>query len=186
MVDPTDAPNAGVLEWDVKDQELYSQADAIEAAIPAGVRHLVELEADASTVLSTLSDTGLEFPVVAGVFRHWLALIAFRQSDVTNGVGFSVLGPGTTPAPVDWLHYQTYIPVSVGSISSSTGSIYDATQFNNSIPPVSGSEVGDYLAVMQGTIVPPSSGVLKIRFRQEVASASAPMIIRAGSALEWW
>lgn len=182
-VDAVDSPNTGIAKFDASDLELFGRIDDLEAAAaPLAVRNVVRVDADVSNATSTGMDTGLEFEAEAGVYTKFYAQIFYHHEDADASAGFGLSGPGTPASPFDWFAAWVQYPATSGSWVFSNHTAYDAFGFTGNSP----GAPWNFVCMIDGFIKPPTTGLLKVRFRPWVADVATPVIVKAGSSLEWW
>lgn len=215
-----DSANEGRGKWNSMTGELDSRLAVVEGNAPD--HKIYELQTDVTSRTSAFTDTGLAFPVLGGVLYNFEAMFLWSPeffdplwagsapNPASGGAGraalFGVSGPGSTPDPVDWLHYQlifwggldafswgmlAYSQYNAGAEQLFYGVYYGGETFFGGNNFQAGS-VGDRVSLMQGFVKPPSSGTFKLRFCVYDGDDFDPdlppngSIVRAGSSVEVW
>lgn len=140
----------------------------------------VKLSADHAQFTATAlgNVTGLAFPVAAGEHYHFRFVVAYRTAATTTGVKLSV----STPAASTLCATVRAIFAADGAGGEWQGAITasDDAVTATGVPAAN----TDYLAIVEGIVVPSASGTLQLRAASEVAS-SAVTIRRGSCGLLW-
>ena len=158
------------------DQEAFDLADDTATRVTAleSAGGVVALSADQQSTVTALADvTGLSVPVTAGVSRRFRFDVVFRTAATTTGIGLALTYPAASTFAA-----TARIPIGAdgagGELQGWVTSSGDA---------VVGTGVQaintDYLATVEGVIVPTATGVVQLRFRSEIAASA--VTVRAGS-----
>lgn len=137
---------------------------------------IVKLTADLAAYNATaLTDaTGLSFSVTANTYYHFRFLIMFQSAATTTGIRLSVSIPAFTRFSA-----KANIPLAAESAAGEWQGWITASD-----DAVIGTGVmvinTDYVAVVEGIILPSANGTLQLRYGSEVAASN--VIIRQGSA----
>jgi hypothetical protein len=193
-----DVANAGRLKWNAMTDELDSRLSVVEGIYPSP--EIFESTQDAISNTTSFSDTNVGFPVESGKPYNFFAMLVWGSEDpfedspnlppgYIQSARFSVVGPGSTPSPVSWLHYLLMWSSGGGGYNVSAYSEYDiADEITiEGYPQPVGSETGDQIALYHGFVQPPSgaSGLFKFRFKS-VFDQDNGIVVRAGSTVEVW
>jgi hypothetical protein len=134
----------------------------------------VKMTADQTVSTTTLaSATGMSFSVTAGTYYHFKFLVNYRTAATTTGIGIGLTFPASTASSA-----EVSIPVTTagtagefhGWITASGGKVTSSATPTNS---------ATYLAIVEGNILPSTTGILQLQFCSEVASSNA--IMKQGS-----
>jgi hypothetical protein len=139
----------------------------------------VKLTADlpATTAVALTNTTGLAFPVVAGVYYRFDALVIFRSAALTTGLRLGASVPAFTvfSAVVD-------IPIAGDGPDASIRG-----QLTTSGDSVLGTGVQaintDYVATLSGILLPSANGTFQLQHATEIAGSA--ITIRRGSVLSY-
>jgi len=130
-----------------------------------------------NAVANTLQDvTGLSFPVVAGEVYWFKFSILYAAAATTTGSRWSISGPGS---PTTLVYMSEYSLAATTTTRNANNIAYDLPAASNA---TSGAVAGN-MAIIEGIILPASSGNVIARFASEI-SASA-ITAKAGSRVQW-
>lgn len=119
----------------------------------------------ASTVTALADTTGLSFAVVSGTYYRFRALVIFRSAALTTGLKLGLSIPAVTVFAA-----HVVIPVAADGVAAAFHG--ELTVSDDS---VIGSGVAaintDYLAVIEGVILPSANGIVQVRHASEVAAS---------------
>lgn len=124
---------------------------------------------------NTIADvTGLSFSVTGGN-KYWFRfVIAYTSAATTTGSRWAINGPGSPTL----LNYTSRYTVTATSETVNYATAYDIPAAANASSLTAGN-----IAVIEGIIVPSSSGTVVARFASEVSSSA--IVAKAGSVGYW-
>ena len=138
---------------------------------PTTVKLTVDLAA--STVVTLANATGLSFAIVSGTYYHFKFYITFRSAATTTGIRLGLTFPAITR-----FASTANIPIA----ADGAGGLWQGW-ITTSGDAVVGTGVQaintDYLAIVEGNILPSADGTLQLQFATEVAGSA--VTVRQGS-----
>jgi hypothetical protein len=164
--------NAGAaVNWGVGTKNVFA---APLAALQSSARKLTA-DLAASTVTTLADVTGLSFPVLSGKHYHFKFLLVYRAAATTTGIKLSVTVPAFT------------VFSAIADTPVSTAADGTANMFRGHITASDDAVIGtgtpaittDFIAEIEGVIVPSAGGNVTARFASEVAASG--VTIRQGS-----
>lgn len=160
-------------------QGQTGQTGATGQTGPAGPGDMVvKLSSDVPSTATALANIStLAFAVVAGTTYNFTARLVFRAAATTTGIRLGATFPGVTAFAANasaLFAADGSDAVFQGALTSSGDSV-----LSTGVPAAN----TDYLAVIEGVIVPSASGTLQLQFATEVAGSAAT--VRAGSSLAY-
>lgn len=170
----------GVLNYPrrkLSDQERTIRATLarIAAATPAtpGDVQTTRKTSDQIIASATLADAGLEFVLINGTYYHYKFVVLFRSADTTIGPKVTVSYPSVTAAGAT----AQILFAADGAAALWSGAI------TTSLDTVTATDVPvastDYIAIIEGVILPSAAGVLKVQAANE--SGTTNLTVRQGS-----
>ena len=149
-----------------------------EQGPPGPSASFVKITVDQTSSLATLGDvTGLVIPVVAGTYYTFSFGLIFRTAALTTGIGLGLTFPAATVFAAS---------VGIPFASDGTGGQWHGvlTSSGDSVLSIGVQAPNtDYLAVVEGIIVPSAPGNVQLRYRSGVAASL--VTARAGSHVAW-
>jgi hypothetical protein len=142
-------------------------------ASPITARRTADL---VSSVVALASDPELTFAVLAGVVYRFRFHVVYRSAALTTGIGLALAVPAFSVFTASMATHQAADGVNAEFQGALTASD-DAA--------VAGSVVAintDYLAIIEGILIPSAAGNLTLRYRSEIAGSA--VTLRAGSCAE--
>lgn len=139
---------------------------------------VIKLTADQAFSLVALTNvTNLSFAVTAGTLYRFRFDVIFRTAVTTTGIGLGLTYPAVTSMAA-----HARIPFAVdGSDAVFEGEI--TTSGDSVLTTAVVAATTDYLAVIEGVILPSANGTVQLQARTEVAASAAT--VRNGSHLSW-
>jgi hypothetical protein len=132
----------------------------------------VHITSDQTFTTSTLANvTNLSFTVTSGEYYRFKFTVLFRSDTATVGIKLGLTHAGATTFGAQVTTMRTASSITIGAITASGGSV-SSTQ----VPVVD----TDYIATVEGTILPSSNGNLQLQAALETGSA-ATVTVRQGS-----
>lgn len=124
---------------------------------------------------NTIADvTGLSFSVTGGN-RYWFRfIIPYTSAATTTGSRWSINGPGSPTQ----LNYTSHYTLTATTETVNYATAYDIPAASNASSLTAGN-----IAVIEGIIVPSSSGTVIARFASEVSSSA--IVAKAGAVCYW-
>jgi len=140
-------------------------------SLPEKIKITSDLSQTSST--SLIDATGLSFNVTSGTYYHFKFIVIFRSSNTNNGITLSISHPGATIFSA-----SAQIPVAGDGVG---GEFQGTITASNDAVIGSGVQTTntDYVAVVEGLILPSTTGTLKLRYASELGSAN--IIIKQAS-----
>jgi hypothetical protein len=126
-----------------------------------------------ATANTMLDVTGLSFPVTAGVVTWFRFFIPYTAAVGTTGSRWSINGPSFTR-----LSYTSRYPISATSLTTNYSSAYDFPTTSNASSLAAGN-----VAIIDGHILPVSSGNVIARFASEISNSAITAL--AGSTVNY-
>jgi hypothetical protein len=156
-----------VLTYDPSSKQMKS------TKLPTGPVKVANTADQTSTSTTVANSNTLSFNVTAGTYYRFTFTVVFRSAAAATGLKLALTHPGATvfsataeiPSGADGTgsHFSGWI-TSSGDVVTSTG-----VQNPNT----------DYIAIVQGMILPSASGLLRLQFGSEVAGST--VTLRNGS-----
>ena len=130
-----------------------------------------------NSTANTIADvTGLSFPVVAGVRYHFRFVIRYTAAATTTGSRWSINGPAS---PTELVYRAEYSLTTTSRTTIEGSTAYNLPAASNA---TSAATAGN-MAIIEGVIVPSTSGNVIARFASEVASSA--IVAKAGSFVDY-
>lgn len=161
--------------WGVNSQGIYAATDITPIPNYQSVKRTV----DTTCLLTSLANIGgMTFPLVAGQQYSYKYVLIYSTAATTTGVRLSLVFPtATTQSALVTIHGLA----ADGAASEWSGTI------NSSGDIVTSTAVAvinvNYIAIIEGTILPSANGILILQFASEVAAAAT---LKRGSVGHIW
>jgi hypothetical protein len=145
---------------------------------PGPSESIVKVTADQASSVTTLANaTGLSFAVAAGTTYRFNGYIVFRTAATTTGLKLAATVPAFTVFAA---------AVNIPLAADGSGGMWHGwlTSSGDSVTATGVQAANtDYVAVIQGVLIPSASGTFQLQFASEVALSAAT--IRPGSHLAY-
>lgn len=154
----------GSLWWDTELSRVVLSTDNNPFTVTEVVMGAsVKITADQTNSTLVVSDiTGLSFSVVSGTYYHFRFIIPFATASTTTGIALTMTFPAATVFAA-----AVRIPVIPDSVSGefqgwikTTGDVVIGT----GVP----TTTENFLATIEGMILPSVDGTIQVRFRSEI------------------
>ena len=166
------------LKGDKGDQGIQGVKGDTGPAGPGGDTHL-RLDADlaANTTVTLANTTGLSFAVVNGTTYKFRGLIVFRSAATTTGIKVGITVPNFTVFSA-----SVFAPVAA---DGTAGGFHGWLTSSGDSVTATGVQAAntDYIATVEGVIVPSANGTVQLQHASEVAGSG--VTIRRGSVLSY-
>jgi len=164
------------------DQEAMDAATALNPRVTAienaGGATFAKLTADQPFTTTSLANvTGLAFAVTAGTLYRFSFDVIFRSAATTTGIGLGLTGPAVTS-----LAATARIPIGAdGAGGELQGWL---TSSGDAVIGTGVQAIGtDYLARLEGVVLPSANGTVQLQARSEIAASQ--ITVRNGSVAAW-
>jgi hypothetical protein len=183
-------PNESAHFTDGQGWTVYTNTGAIKTSLNQGAAPInitmsaVVLAADVinnNATANTIADvTGLEFPVVAGIY-YFRFIIRYTSAATATGSRWSVTGPAFSG-----LAFKVSTPLiatvnSTDAVSDSNMIAYDQPATANGTSPNNTAPAGGAIVIIEGLVTITAAGTFKARFASEVSSSA--ITAKAGSVV---
>lgn len=126
-----------------------------------------------NTTSTTLADTVLTAAVVSGTVYRFKAVVIFKSSVITTGVGLALSFPSVTT-------FAATSRIPNGANTEQVGTHSASNDVNLGLAVAAANT--NYVAVIEGIIKPSANGSLTVRFKSSVGATT--ITLAAGSWLE--